>query len=94
MAILSISYDLYEESGRDYEELISAIKASAPGWSHPVESTWYVDTTLDPHQMYLHLSPHLHPRDKLIITPVAANKGWWSQGMSEDMLGWFKLELR
>lgn len=93
MAVLSISYDLYKEPGRAYEELIKAIQASSSAWTHALESTWYVDTSLTPEKMLAHLKPHLHARDKVVITPVAINKGWWSQGLSEEMLEWFRSEL-
>lgn len=34
--------------------------------------------------MLEYLTPHLHARDKVIVTPVALNSGWWSSGLPDD----------
>lgn len=91
MSILSISYDLYKEAGRGYEELIEAIKGFA--WCHVTESTWFVETTLSPKEMYEHLDPHLHAKDKVIITPVPPGS-WWSQGLSKEVCDWLHEKLK
>jgi hypothetical protein len=92
MAILSVSYDLYKEPGRVYEKLIAVIK-SCTSWCHPVESTWYVDTSLSPIQLLEKLKSHLHAKDKIIITPVTVHAGWVTQGLPEDVLMWIKQRL-
>ncbi len=85
MAVLSVSYDLYRESGDAYDKLIAAIKKFA--WCHPVESTWYVKTTMAPDRFYSYLRPHLHVRDKVIISVIDPSC-WWSQGLTDDVLEW------
>ncbi len=92
MAILCVSYDLYKEPGRAYDKLITVIK-SFNSWCHPVESTWYVDTSLSPADLLAQLKPQLHSKDKIIITPVTVNGGWATQGLSEDVLVWIKQRL-
>jgi hypothetical protein len=85
MSVLAIDYDLYKESGRVYEGLISKIKAFP--WCHPTESCWYIRTSLEPKQVYEQLAPSLHRRDKVLISPVAGGV-WWSQGLPADVLAW------
>jgi hypothetical protein len=90
MPVLSISYDLRKEPGRVYQGLIAAIKTFA--WCHPTESTWYVETSLDPKEMHHRLKPHLHTYDKVVISPVVKGS-WWSQGLRQDVLDWLKAKL-
>jgi hypothetical protein len=92
MAVISISYDLHKEPWRAYTVLIDAIKRFGV-WAHPVESTWFVETNLSPQQVFDYLKPCLHARDKVIITPIATCDGWWSQGMSQEVLNWFRTEM-
>ncbi len=33
---------------------------------------------MDSQAMMKHLSPHLHTMDKVIVTPMARNNGWWT----------------
>lgn len=91
MNVLAISYDLYKEPSRAYQELVDALKAF-PSWCHPTESTWYVATDLTPEQMYNNLVPHLHRWDKVIISPVVKG-AWWSQGLPKDVLDWLHATL-
>lgn len=91
MSILSVSYDLYR--GQVYDELIAAIKKFS--WCHVTESSWYVVADLTPEEMYQHLKPHLHDRDKIIISPIVKGS-WWSHGLPDDVLRWLhaKLDLK
>ena len=74
-----------------YEEVIAAIKRFP--WCHPTESTWFVQTTLSPKGLYQRLKPHLHAKDKVIITPVPPGS-WWSQGLSEAVREWLHAKLK
>jgi hypothetical protein len=87
MAILSISYDLYKEPGRAYDDLISTIK-NFRSWCHAAESAWFVDTNLSPSEVYQKLSPHLHQHDKVIVTYASLSRGWCGQGMSKPITDW------
>ncbi len=92
MSVLTISYDLHKEPSRQYVELEKALKA-AGAWCHALESTWYVKTALQPRQMVAYLKPYLHAQDKIAVTPVALDRGWWTQGLSKEVLDWLREAL-
>ncbi len=89
MRVLSIQYDLYKEPGRVYKGLIEAIKAIG-AWCHPTESAWFVQTTKTPEQVIAALKPRLHAKDKVVVTPVALDQGWWTIGLSKEVLDWLR----
>jgi hypothetical protein len=89
---LSVQYDLYKESGRVYKELMDAIKALGP-WCHALESLWLVKTAASPREVVKHLTPHLHKKDKVLVTPVELDEGWWSQGLTKPVLDWLRSNL-
>lgn len=90
MSVLVITYDLYEEPGRSYEDLSEAIQVYP--WCCPTESTWYVQTELTPEEFYERLTPHLHQHDKVLISRVISGE-WWSRGMSQAVLKWLHGKL-
>lgn len=71
----SISYDL-RKPGRDYSGLYQAIKKS-PRWWHYLESTWIVQTTETPNQIWDRLSSHIDAGDFLLIIEVRNNAQGW-----------------
>jgi hypothetical protein len=90
MPVLSVSYDLFKEPSRAYEELFAAIEVFP--WCRPTESTYYVETTKSPKELYEHLKPYLHAKDKIIISPVRPGS-WWSQGLPKAVLDWLRAKL-
>ncbi len=87
MNVLSVNYDLHKEPSRVYAQLEKALTAFA-GWCRPTESSWLIKTVGGPEQMYQYLKPYLHARDKITITKVDLKGGWWSQGLSPEVLKW------
>ncbi len=73
-------------------QLIAAIRRFKV-YSHPLESTWFVETNLSPQQVYHYLKPYLHFRDKIVITPAAVEQGWWTQGLTPQNLSWLHAGL-
>jgi hypothetical protein len=92
MPVLAIQYDLFREAGRVYEGLIDSIQAQGDCY-HSTESVWFVQTAMTPKQVIAFLKPHLHARDKLTVTPVALDQGWWTFGVPEDELDWLRNAL-
>ena len=60
-----ITYDL-KKPGRDYTSLYKAIKALG-SWCHPVESTWFVNTTQEVIAIRDSLAAVMDTNDKLIV---------------------------
>jgi hypothetical protein len=92
MPILSISYDLHKEPSRVYTRLIEAIKSSG-SWCKASESVWLVNTTREAKAMYDLLKPHLHVKDRVLVTRVTVHGGWWTQGQPQDVLNWLRASL-
>jgi hypothetical protein len=93
MPVLSVQYDLYKEPGRVYAELIDSLE-EFPAWCRPTESSWLIETDLTPQQVVVHLKPHLHKMDKLLVVPVAPDQGWRSWGLSEEVAEWVGAALQ
>ena len=92
MSVLSVTYDLHREPGRNYFGLFNALK-KFPSWCHVLESTWFVVTDMTPKDVYEHLKRYLHARDKLLIMPAAFDAGWWALEVSDDILEWLRKNL-
>lgn len=70
-----ISYDL-KTANRNYTGLFDALKKS-PKWWHFLESTWLIQTTEDPNQVWERLAPTIDSKDFLLIIEVKGNvQGW------------------
>lgn len=69
--LLLITYDL-KSPGRDYTNLHNAIKARGAWWHH-LDSTWIVETTSTPQQLYEFLIPHIDSNDLIFIVEIKRN---------------------
>ncbi|MFC7447405.1 hypothetical protein [Rhodococcus daqingensis] len=81
-----INYDL-SAPGRNYTALTEAIKALGR-WSHPVESTWIVSSSLTPAQIRDRLRGKLDSNDKLIVAEMSG--AWASTRVSTRVTDWLK----
>jgi hypothetical protein len=72
--LYTISFDL-NQPGQDYPRLYDTIK-SLGAWCHPVDSTWFVDTTLDAVTVYKRIATVMDESDKLIVTLAGAPAVW------------------
>lgn len=79
MMTLHITYDL-KSPGQNYKALHDAIK-SLGDWYHPLESSWFVSTTLSPDAVSGSLRPKLDANDLIFVARVHRNQcaGWMPQ---------------
>jgi hypothetical protein len=60
----------------DYNPLLEAIKQS-PKWWHFLQSTWLIQTTETPNQIWERLRPFIDTNDFLMIIEVRDNAQGW-----------------
>lgn len=87
--VYHISYDL-KKPGKDYTDLYSEIKKLG-SWCHPVDSTWYVDTTANATSIRDALLSVMDSTDALVVT-AAGTPGAWS-GLESEVSEWLKNHL-
>lgn len=85
-----VSYDL-RAPGRDYKSLYAAIKAH-DSWAHPVESNWFVKTSLSAVQLRDMLAKHMDRNDKLVVVEVSRSN-WATTGMAQDVGRWMSNQM-
>lgn len=71
MATLLITYDL-NSPGQNYEDVHAAIK-SLGDCKHPLESTWFVKTTMSPRQVHDKLNTVTDEGDRWFIGELTSN---------------------
>lgn len=87
--VYHISYDL-KNPGKDYSHLYKAIK-DLGDWCHPLDSTWYVDTTHTAKTVRDHLRTVTDSNDKVIVTAATVPGAWF--GISDEASAWLKNHL-
>lgn len=87
--VYHISYDL-RKPGKDYERLYEEIKNLGP-WCHPVDSTWYVDTSETAEGIRNSLRAVMDASDALVVTAARAPGAWY--GLSDNISAWLKSHL-
>jgi len=70
--VFSVNYDLYTKMKPEYTGLIEELKQS-PGWWHHLKSTWLIQTTESPNELFGRLRHHMHSMDSLLIIEVRDN---------------------
>lgn len=85
----SISYDL-RQPGRSYTDLYDAIKKCDTNCQHPLESNWYIRSSLSAQEIYSSLRPHIDDNDLLFVVEINSNnqQGW----MLRTFWNWIKEE--
>lgn len=86
MATLLIEYDLLTP-GRDYGELIGAIKAFP--WCHHLRSAWLVKAALSSQQLAEALRPHIDANDRLMVIDLTLRTAYW-YGLQDDIAAWIQ----
>ncbi len=74
MSILIITYDL--KSVKDYTPFYDALKDQGPWW-HYMASTWLIDTTKNPQQVWEALHPHMDQRDFILVSDLGPRRQGW-----------------
>lgn len=87
--VYHISYDL-NRPGKDYLSLYAEIKKLG-SWCHPVDSTWYVDTSLEATTIRDRLKAVMDASDALVVTAASVPGAWF--GLDDDISAWLKDHL-
>ena len=66
--IILVTYDL-KTSGKNYTPFYDALRTQGQWW-HYLASTWLIDTTKTPKQVYAELGPHLTTLDSILVTEI------------------------
>jgi len=90
MAAYVIGYDL-KKPGKDYAQIIDAIKRICPTWCHPLDSTWFVEYSGTAVQLRDQLLPHIDGNDKLFVGRVTNAAAWY--GLGDKVTDWLKSVL-
>lgn len=87
--LYEISYDL-NRPGQDYDDLYSEIKKLGE-WCHPVDSTWFVYTSVSAEGIRDRLKAVMDKSDALIVVKVSSPGAW--SGLSTEIGTWLKKYL-
>ena len=87
--VYEISYDL-NRPGKDYPDLYDAIKKLG-SWCHPVDSTWFVKSSLEAKDIRDRLAGVMDKSDALIVVTATAPGAW--TGLSTEATSWLKANL-
>ena len=90
MNTLMIGYDLIKP-GKDYADLINAIKALTSSWWHCLDSTWIIKTNQKAVQVRDELSAHLDANDRLLVATLSGPAAWLH--FSQECGEWLKNNL-
>lgn len=86
-----VSYDL-RKPGQDYEKVHTAIKDLSYGgiWIKPLESTWFIKSSLSSSDLYKKLKPAFDSTDHFVILEISKNyDGWLPKKTWEYIKGMF-----
>lgn len=88
--VFCVSYDLLSP-GRDYDDLIAAIKSFGIWW-HQTESVWFVVSDKGAGEIRDFLMKYLDSNDKLFVIEV--KKHWGGKGFTEREYNWLRENLK
>jgi hypothetical protein len=84
-----ISYDL-NKPGQDYQDLYAEIKRLG-SWCHPLDSTWFVVSSLTAETIRNRLISVMDQSDSLIVARASAPAAW--NGLSQKLSDWLRNNL-
>lgn len=90
--VVLVTYDL-KKPGQDYAGLIEALK-NVGTWWHYLESTWLLDTSLTPSQVWERIKTYVDKNDRVLVVELkpgtaASMSGW----LEEDAWQWLRNRL-
>ena len=91
MSNYMIGYDL-NRPGKDYPNLIEAIKKVGSNWWHCLDSTWIVVTAKTAKQIRDELTPHIDKSDELLVAGMNNEAAWI--GFETDCSNWLLSNLK
>ena len=87
MSVLLVTYDL-NSPGQKHSELLAELKEFP--WAKLSESSYAVQTSLTPDQLYNRLSKHTDKNDNIFI--ITLKKPWQGYG-PKDVIDWLSNKL-
>ena len=88
--LFHISYDL-NKPGQNYPELYDKIKKLASEWCHPVDSTWFIETTYSATEVRDAIVAVIDSSDSIIVTKASAPGAW--KGLGKEASQWLQDHL-
>jgi hypothetical protein len=88
--LFCISYDL-NKPGQNYPELYDKIKKLASNWCHPVDSTWFIETSYSASEVRDSIVSVIDSSDSIIVVKASAPGAW--VGLSSEASQWLKNHL-
>jgi hypothetical protein len=89
MSIVIVTYDL-NTPAKDYSPLFSAIQNQGVWW-HNLRTTWLVETTKTPTQVYEAVRPHITVNDRIFIGRLSEGYSGW---LDTDAWAWIQARLK
>jgi hypothetical protein len=86
-----VGYDLIKP-GKDYANLIDAIKKLSDTWWHCLDSTWIIKTNSTAKHVRDALLQHVDGNDRLLVATLSAPAAWTSS-FSENCKQWLSDNL-
>ena len=89
MTVFCVSYDL-NKPGKDYKDLYAELQ-KFNNWCHPLDSTWFVSTTLSAVQVHDQLKRVMDSSDGLIVVSAGTPAAW--SGLDTKVSSWLNNTL-
>lgn len=92
MAILMIGYDLNPDAPDTdlrREHVIEAIKSLSDTYFHSLDTTWLVQTDIEPREVAAFLWRQMHKTDELLVAPLDLRTAVWA-GFGEKYDAWLQ----
>lgn len=90
MAVHWVNYDL-NKAGQDYTKLIDYLK-SHDGWAKPLESSFFVKTSLTAGQLRDGIEKHIDANDDVVVVTVTGDS-WATHGISSNVTDWMRKNI-
>lgn len=84
MAVLLVTYDLNKETTRP--PLLKDLKETYPTWARLSESSYAIETSSTPSQVYNRLKRHIDDNDNIIVVHLRRPHDGWASKKVHDWL--------
>jgi hypothetical protein len=88
MSVVLVTYDL-KTPGRIYTTFYDTLKSQG-NWWHYLSTTWLIQTTKTPGQVYSALAPHITTNDLILVLPVTKPCFGW---LPKDAWDWINAKI-
>jgi len=90
-ATVLIAYDIHQDRGAQYAELVEAIQ-SLGAWWHHLETIWVVRTDMTLKDIRDRLAAHIAADDQLLVADITTAPVEWT-GLNENGSAWLRNTL-